>query len=510
MELNTSTITKYQKNTLKFVLIVYSISAFLAAFMFIGMKLLGFYPEVNIASLGMLCILIILELTTFKIMYGKAVKNGSLNNKALKALKNIILAFSYINYIYICLVIPSKELWISVFYFIILGALFLDNKMNIFSIILSIISQVIVFTLNPQTLPGEFFLRELIVRIVVIGLASFGIIIFTSFASKLLNSIEKNENELKKSNDNINNIFKKTSEFSVSLLSSSEALAAISEEESSSLEEIANASHVVAQDADRMLEDTTKNSEILSELLNKNEAISAKIKSTEDKSIDLIGISNQNEEALNETLNIISGIKSSIETTFDATKVLEEKSRQIDEILLIIRQISEQTNLLALNASIEAARAGEFGKGFAVVAEEIRKLAENTSKSLNEVSSITNEFKVRVNEVEDLMVQNTEKINYGDNILNDAVNNVKDMIDGLKNSGNSIKEINDLIHSLLDKTQNVVSFNSNISETTKNTITNFNMVFESIHQNAAMSEELTSSAENLKAIAVEMNKLIHN
>ena len=68
-------------------------------------------------------------------------------------------------------------------------------------------------------------------------------------------------------------------------------------------------------------------------------------------------------------------------------KTLEHTSQQIHQIVSIVTSIAEQTNLLALNASIESARAGEHGKGFAVVAQEVRKLAEETKKSISNIST---------------------------------------------------------------------------------------------------------------------------
>lgn len=509
MQNNGGTIIKYQLSTLKFVLIIYSISAFLATSLFAFMKLIGFYEEIPWTSIAVLTAIVAVELLTFKLLYNSAVKGSVLNKKSFSVLKTVIVMFSYINYLLLCFIVPSKELWISVFYFIILGTLFLDTKMNAASILLGVVSQIILFTFNPLTLPGEeFFARELILRVIVISLTSFGIFIFTLFASRLLKTVESNEEELRRSNEHIGNLFEKVSEYAQILATASEQLSAMAEEESSSIEEIASTSQGAVKDADVMLGDIEENNRILRELLGTNESIADRVKDTEHEASKLTELSNLNEDALSEALSIIAGIKESIGNTLEATNILEEKSKQIDEILLIIRQISEQTNLLALNASIEAARAGELGKGFAVVADEIRKLAVNTHNSLNEVVSITQEFKQRVSQVEDLMVENTEKVNHGNNILIDAVHNVKNMIKGLKDSGTNINEIGTLTRTQLKETQDVVAFNSNISKSTKETTNSFNIVFEAINENLAISQELASNAENLRNIAEDMNKLI--
>jgi methyl-accepting chemotaxis protein len=85
-----------------------------------------------------------------------------------------------------------------------------------------------------------------------------------------------------------------------------------------------------------------------------------------------------------------------IEKTEAAAKRLEEKLEDIPKILDVITHISRQTDLLALNATIEASKAGEHGKGFALVAEEVRRFADNTSKSVEDVDLIVKDLRGEV------------------------------------------------------------------------------------------------------------------
>ena len=508
MNNNDSIVVNYQKRSFKFILIVYGISAITAALAFSIMKFIGLYDEVKWTHIGILAGLVIAELIIFGIMYKATLKADNNWTSLLNKFKIFTLVICYINYLFIALMIPSRELWVCVFYFVLLGALLLDVRMNVLSIIMSILCQIVIFNFNPSVVPAkEVILRELIIRGIVITLISTGIFIFTFFASRLFKEVEANETMLRESNDKISNLFNNISEFSNGLTSSSDSLATMIEEQTSSIQEIANTSENISVDAAEMLDKSYKSKESLETLLNINKVVSSKIKDTKDVSINLVKVSSGNEESLRNVLGIMEGIIKSIEMTYSATKILEDKSKQMDEIISVIRSISEQTNLLALNAGIEAARAGEAGKGFAVVADEVRRLADNSQDSLRDISTIVNEFKEKTNQVQNLMENNNDKIVIGNKSLSETVSNVINMIVDLKLSGKNIDEINTLMTTLLKETENIVAFNSDIVETTQRTINMFTSVTDAVSESAATSEEIATSAEELKNTAIKMNEL---
>ncbi|MBT2681734.1 hypothetical protein J7E38_22510 [Bacillus sp. ISL-35] len=125
-------------------------------------------------------------------------------------------------------------------------------------------------------------------------------------------------------------------------------------------------------------------------------------------------------EMVRQVEQLINQVGEISDQAFQNMKKLNERSKEIEMIVQVIKEIADQTNLLALNASIEAARAGEHGNGFAVVAEEVRKLAENTAKSTNDIGLLTANIQSEIEETMDSTTSSAKLIHQSINLSKNA------------------------------------------------------------------------------------------
>lgn len=168
---------------------------------------------------------------------------------------------------------------------------------------------------------------------------------------------------------------------------------------------------------------------------------------------------------------------------------LGAKSEQIQSIVNSIKEIADQTNLLALNAAIEAARAGEQGRGFAVVADEVRKLAEKTSKSTQEIAAMTEVINSSTSRAVEEMKSTVEAVKIGADLAGKAGAAIVEINEGAQHVSQGVEEISSAIHeqSLAGKDiANNVELVAHMSEENS-------FAVQAISDNVARMEELSRS-----------------
>lgn len=140
----------------------------------------------------------------------------------------------------------------------------------------------------------------------------------------------------------------------------------------------------------------------------------------------------------------ITGITRLSETVKDSAgriQTLGQRSDQIGEIVKVIEDIADQTNLLALNAAIEAARAGEQGRGFAVVADEVRKLAERTTKATKEIADTIRTIQGDTGKAVEAMQAGTKEAQNGTDLVNKAGERIGEIVGAVQTVTTMIQQM---------------------------------------------------------------------
>lgn len=146
-------------------------------------------------------------------------------------------------------------------------------------------------------------------------------------------------------------------------------------------------------------------------------------------------------QIIHEAASEMERIASAVHTTAGSIKELEDYSQQISSIIDVIRDIADQTNLLALNAAIEAARAGEHGRGFAVVSDEVRKLAERTNSSTQEIAEMIAKIQGGTERAAAEMVAGVERVKEGVRLAREAGNSIAVIREGSDKVTRAVQEI---------------------------------------------------------------------
>jgi len=181
------------------------------------------------------------------------------------------------------------------------------------------------------------------------------------------------------------------------------------------------------------------------QMLSGIESIASNAKQTHAIAVRSDELSSEGENAVNLAAEEMTKIAESVKISSVSINQLGFESQQISAIVKAIREIADQTNLLALNAAIEAARAGEQGRGFAVVADEVRKLAERTSKSTLEIATMIEKILAETGQAVTSMQEGAQRVTEGVNMAHKAGKSMTNIRDGAQEVIISVSEISNAL-----------------------------------------------------------------
>lgn len=193
----------------------------------------------------------------------------------------------------------------------------------------------------------------------------------------------------------------------------------------------------------------------------------------------------------NNTQNILNDSVDDLSTVTRKMKELSDISTKVNSLTEIINNIAKQTNLLALNAAIEASHAGEFGKGFSVVAEEIKKLAQLSSASSQDINKLLSNIKLEITSTSD--------------IVNNMSGKFKNLVNDTSLTTNLMNEIKDKAITCQSSVEEIISIieeqTAGIEESTSSLNKVVSYIYETVQSFECMDKKLKSQSESLSSLS---------
>ncbi|KOP77980.1 hypothetical protein AMS59_15220 [Lysinibacillus sp. FJAT-14745] len=307
--------------------------------------------------------------------------------------------------------------------------------------------------------------------------------------------------------NNIHNTVTKVTETANHVAAASDELNANAAETTKATEMVANTMETIAHGSVEQLKNISNTFNTVNELSTGVQQVAGNAQAVSELSKDSLSLVINGIDAANQMNEQMIDITERVNGLSEVVDLLGKRSYEIGQIIDSITAIAEQTNLLALNAAIEAARAGEHGKGFAVVADEVRKLAEQSAVSSNQIEVLISETQKDTHKAVESMKLVTTEVTEGIKTTENTRTTFASIQGAIQSVTMQVEEVSAAVEQMAAGTEEIVGSMNTIHSVSKSTTAGTESISATTEEQMASMEEISSSAYALANLAEELRDL---
>ncbi|SHF90227.1 methyl-accepting chemotaxis protein [Ornithinibacillus halophilus] len=318
---------------------------------------------------------------------------------------------------------------------------------------------------------------------------------------KLGNAVHTMSTNLRRMIQQVTNVSETVTSQSEELTQSANEVKAGTEQVATTMQELAAGSETQANSASSL-------AEVMS-------TFSTKVKDTNENGVlisensnNVLSMTNNGTEIMKSTTSQMKKIDQIVQEAVLKVKGLDEQSQKITSLVTVIKDVADQTNLLALNAAIEAARAGEHGKGFAVVADEVRKLAEQVSVSVTDITGIVTTIQTESSDVANTLQGGYKEVEEGSSQIEITNETFANIADAVTNMATNINTVTTNLAEIDERTKDMNLSIEEIASISEQSAAGVEETTASTEQASSTMEEVAGSSDQLAKLAEELNQLV--
>ncbi|WP_153463881.1 methyl-accepting chemotaxis protein [Sediminibacillus terrae] len=318
-----------------------------------------------------------------------------------------------------------------------------------------------------------------------------------------IGQLSQSINEMKES---LRSIIRNVTEATTAVSGQSSQLNRSAEEVKEGSQQIASTMQELTSGAETQANSSTELSEMMTDFMAKINQAHENGEQIAGTSDDVLQMTQNGSSMMEKSVSQMKNIEGIVKDAVSKVQGLDAQSQQISKLINVINDIAEQTNLLSLNAAIEAARAGEHGKGFAVVANEVRKLAEQVSNSVGDITDIVGNIQHESSSVAASLESGYKEVEEGSRQIGATGETFGDIDQSVRNMVERIQDISANLRDIAENSNNMNESIQEIAAVSEESAAGIEQVSASAQQSTSAMEEVSGNAGELSRLAEELKE----